>query len=144
MADVYLFYALGNPKFALDKDDYKNSAYHEWLTEFRKAMSVQNSGVGESQQCSAWLRSYHSALEKTLDWSLANKKEWQVIIGQADEEGRFSISVSDPGEYYVLVLGHAGFNNAVWESKELVTISPGKEITTKMSSPEKACVEVGD
>jgi hypothetical protein len=97
----------------------------------------------EAALCEGKLAEYSTALSETIEWVAANRKEWQLIIGQADEKGNFRISVPHPGDYSLLIQGHAGLNDAVWETHP-ITVSPGVETTVKMSSPELACVQTGD
>lgn len=151
MANVYLLYLYRSVKFAEAHKEDQNSAGMEWGVELNKAMeenikatqerqAAHDFSNSESLNCLRSLAEYSSALSKTSDWVSANKKEWQLIVGQADEEGNFRIAVPRPGDYRLVVDGHAGFNNAVWETHP-VTVRPGIETTVKMASPEKACLE---
>jgi hypothetical protein len=164
MAKVYLLY-WG------DANEYQNSVAHEWLEENQKATKAWAEEMktdhyyskSKSEICRRGLRNYSYAFSKTFDWVSANKKEWQLIVGQSDEEGSFRISVPHPGAYMLVVVGHAGFNDAVWISGDgttigpgtgsititpngygIITINPGKETSVKMASPVYACVETSD
>ncbi|MGB8098782.1 MAG: hypothetical protein WCF17_16620 [Terracidiphilus sp.] len=138
MADIVLLYAYGNHG-RLAEDGGEKSVAVEWLREQRKVPTPVLTG-DESQDCPILLHSYDVGLVKTIDWVRANKAEEQFITDKADEDGKFSISVPNPGKYEVLAFGHAGFNDAVWESKEPITINPGEETTIKLTSPKRTCV----
>lgn len=164
MADVYLLYKYGGVDLP-ETDDYKTSVENEWMEEYGKALKEAIDEYGKASEvyrtalkegregrkptspfsCPGNLIVYNSAHLKMLDWVSANKKMWQLIIGQADEEGAFRISVPHSGKYKLIVTGHAGFNTAIWDSDlDDIIISPGEETTVKMSSPKVACVETGN
>ncbi len=153
MAKLYLLYMYRSVKFAEAHKEDQDSAEMKWIHVLVEAM--ENNLKAEKEKsaepdyhyseravCLGKLAEYSKALSETFDWVSANKKEWQLIVGQADEEGNFRISVPHPGDYSLLADGHAGFNDAVWETHP-ITVSPGVETVIKMSSPEVACVETG-
>jgi len=151
MAEVFLFYASSdpNPLHKLGDSAYKAwmEAYHEKMEEVIKEMQRRRaaqdfSDTDKGVSCRRDMETYLSVLSKTLGWVVANKKAWQVITGRADEEGHFRISVPRPGLYMMITKGRAGLNEAIWSDD--ITISPGKETTVKMSSPEVACLDTGE
>lgn len=154
MAKVYLLYMHRGVKFAGADKEYHDSAELQWMNALIKAMQDDRKAeeqksastdyhYNEAALCQGKLAEYSRALSETFDWVSAKKKEWQIVIGQADEEGNFRISVPHPGDYSLVIDGHAGFNDAVWETHP-ITVSPGTETTIKMSPPEVACVQTGD
>jgi hypothetical protein len=148
MASVYLMYTYRSVKFAEAHKEDQDSASVEWLEQYNKVREEEMAASGyysdsKAVSCYRSLMDYSTAPNKTLDWVSANKKEWQLIAGDADEEGNFRISVPHPGDYSLYIRGHAGFSKAVWEASP-VTVSPGVETKVKLASPEVACVETGD
>jgi hypothetical protein len=81
---------------------------------------------------------YDKALVGTLHWAQDEKKLNQIVLANADEEGLFKVSAG-PGRYSLLIIGRAGFNDAVWLADE-VSLEGGKETTIKLSSPKKSCL----
>jgi hypothetical protein len=154
MAKVYLLYMVRSVAYAEAHKEDQDSAEMAFIKALIKAMeddlkaekeksAAPDYHYNEGVECLGKLAEYSRALSETFDWVSTNKKEWQIIAGQADEEGSFRISVPHPGDYSLLIDGHAGFNDAVWETHPL-TVKPGIETTVKMGSPEVACVQTGD
>jgi hypothetical protein len=82
------------------------------------------------------------ALKETLtEWSTKSDNAIQVQFGSTDEEGVFQFQKVLPNSepYFVLVSGRAGANDAWWQGE--VKVDPGKDATTKLGSPEKACLD---
>jgi hypothetical protein len=140
--------------YAEAHEEDQDSAEMAWMKAYNKALedglkaskekaAAPDYHYNEAINCLNKLTEYSRALTETLDWVSTNKKEWQIVAGQADEEGNFRISVPHPGDYGLLIDGHAGFNDAVWQTHPL-TVKPGTEITVKMDSPEVACVQTGN
>jgi hypothetical protein len=155
MAKVYVLYMYRSVAYAEAHKDDQDSAGMKWLRAYNKAMEDDlkaheeksadpNHHYSEAVWCLGKLAQHAKAIRETLDWVSANNKGWQFIIGQADEEGYFSIPIPHPGRYHLIINGHAGFNDAVWVTDEDITIDPGVETTIKMSSPEVACAQTGD
>jgi hypothetical protein len=154
MAKVYLLYMYRSVAYAEAHEEDQNSAAMAWMKAYNKALEDGVNGLkeksaapgyhyNEAVECLGKLTEYSRALTETLDWVSTNKKEWQIVTGQADEEGNFRISVPRPGDYDLFIDGHAGFNDAVWETHPL-TVKPGTETTVKIGSPEVACVQTGN
>lgn len=125
----------------------EDSAGMAWLDERTKALEAYTKDLegngeswSESLSCQKELLTYRHAIVKTLEWAQAEKKSWQVISAQTDEDGNFRIPIPRPGKYVVLVRGRAGFNEAVWQDTDL-EITPGQVTTVKLASPEKACLD---
>lgn len=101
-------------------------------------------------------RGYEGAIVKTVDWG--QDHQTQIIFADADEEGKFEITVPPslkdvsfeagvprdhvfaPGVYLVVASGMAGYNNAFWKSE--VKIEPGVTVKLRMSEPEVACLKM--
>jgi hypothetical protein len=146
MARVYLFYLYRSVKYAEAHKEDENSAGMAWLEANNKAMEKYNqtsvhegANWSEARACSEALRAHSNALMDTLKWAEKEKKSWQMILDDADEEGNFAIKASRPGKYILVVRGRAGFNEAFWVSDN-ITIASGVETTVKLSSPEQACL----
>ncbi|HZB88918.1 MAG TPA: hypothetical protein VE291_09700 [Terracidiphilus sp.] len=96
------------------------------------------------------------AILKTLNWGKDHIS--QFVIGDTDEEGRFELTLPPdyedatfepsphgstafaPGIYLVVVIGSAGYNDALWEDE--VTVIPGQVVKVKMSEPAMACLKM--
>jgi hypothetical protein len=101
-------------------------------------------------------RGYEGPILKTIEWG--QERQTQIIFGEADEEGKFEITVPPslkdvlfepgvprdhvfaPGVYLVVAAGMAGYNNAFWKSE--VKIEPGETVKLRMSEPEMACLKM--
>ena len=146
IADVYVFYEYRSVAFANKNPSDEDSAGMTWMEQHNKAMEDLNKELerqganwSESLSCRKELLTYLHATVETLKWAEAEKKAWQVISTQTDEEGNFSVSIPRPGKYLLLVRGRAGLNEAAWRSD--VTIAPGQPTNVKLTSPEKACLD---
>jgi hypothetical protein len=149
IADVYAFYMYRSVAYANAHPNDENSAGMTWMEQHNKAMEELNKQLegstnwSESLSCRKELLTYRHAILETLKWAEAEKKAWQVVSVQTDEEGNFRVPISRPGKYLVLVRGRAGLNDAVWQSDAVgVTITPGQVANIKLASPEKACLDV--
>lgn len=155
MATIYLFYCYRSVKYAdAHPKEEEDSACHVWmdrrlkeLEKFTKEMEQHNKEIKEkgnddwsdSVVCSKELLVYDQALLETFKWADNENKSWQMIDGQADEEGAFKITVPRSGKYRALALGQAGFSKAVWETDD-ITVNPGLEVKVKLASPRTACL----
>ncbi|SPE17998.1 exported hypothetical protein [Candidatus Sulfotelmatomonas gaucii] len=151
MAAVYALYLrpkLGND--AAGNEIEQHSACLTWAqnlaqkqeaeTAQYKALPLTVSGsMSEAALCRRGLLVYQNALVDTLKWASSENKDWQIVRADADEDGAFKVAIRRPGVYTLLVRGHAGFNDAFWESGPL-TVTPGGEIAVKLSSPEESCL----
>lgn len=149
IADVYAFYIYRSVAFANKNPSDENSAGMTWMKQRLKAMEELSKDLGgsadfsESVNCLKELQTYSDAIVETLKWADAEKKAWQVISAQTDEEGNFRVSIPHPGKYLVLVRGRAGLNEAVWQSGvEGVIIAHGQDTNVKLASPEKSCLDL--
>jgi hypothetical protein len=147
MAAIHLFYLYRSVKAAKANKEEGNSAGMAWLDErsrtlgeFNKVYKIEGSRWSDSMACHKELRTWHEAVLGTLDWAQKNKKTWQVVSGNSDEDGNLRIAVPRPGKYILVIRGRAGFNEGFWT--EDITIDPGKTTTVKLSSPEKSCLVV--
>jgi hypothetical protein len=147
MATVVLLYSYHSDK-AADKDrEYMDSADHVWLedrlnamTRLTNALTVEGAGWSDSLVCRKRLLTYHEALSATLTWAAEKHKAWQVVSGDANEDGFFKITVPHPGKYTIVAIGEAGFNDAAWENDD-VAVNSGMTTTVKLSSPKEACLK---
>jgi hypothetical protein len=107
----------------------------------------------EELLCRKELLVFTNSVRAAANWAEANKKYSEFLTTQADEEGAFQISGIAPGGYTLAVLGRAGANEAYWEVDAFFIQSggkmswrvaagsdlPGRDVSIKLSSPEKAC-----
>lgn len=144
MATVYLLYWYRNSQGKeLDLDSSAGSTYLSHRVEASEKVSnapeQERVNWSKSERCSKWLSAYNKAVKDTLKWTMDEKKEWQVLLADADEEGKFRITVPRAGGYVLLVRGQAGFNQAAWEEVN-VSVKPGVETALKLASPKEACL----
>ena len=109
------------------------------LAEYEALPMNESGSMSDAASCRRDLLAYQNALVDTLKWASDENKDWQIVQTEADENGAFKIAVPRPGVYTLVVHGHAGFNDAFWESG-LLTVTPGSVIAVKLSQPEKACL----
>jgi hypothetical protein len=107
---------------------------------------------------SALLHMGQGAIVDVLNWGEEHKT--QFVFGDTDEEGKFEITLPPPdlkeatfeptphsetayapGVYLIVVIGTAGYNDALWEGE--VTVEAGEIVKIKMSEPTKACIKTG-
>jgi hypothetical protein len=91
----------------------------------------------ELAECRSMLLAYDKATLEILTWAREASQTAQIVLEEADEEGRFTLSAL-PGSYLLVVRGRAGFNDASWQTN--VTVEGGKETTVKLGSPEQSCL----
>jgi hypothetical protein len=96
-------------------------------------------GWSDSVVCRKELLEYQGSLVEALKWASAQRKEWQVIRADTDEDGVFKFKIPRPGTYMLVAHGQAGFNEAFWVSENFVA-NLGAETSLKLSEPEKACM----
>ncbi len=147
LAKVYLFYTYRSAKAAnASPAEETNSAAHVWsenlskLTEgYLKALDREGASWSDSLMCHKKLLTYVEALSATADWAADDRRVWQMLTTNADENGVFKVTVHHPGKYALLAYGQAGFSKAVWEDDDIV-VNPGVTTTGKLSSPAEACL----
>ena len=108
-------------------------------------------------KCHAMLTNvYQGAIVETLHWG--DDRKTQFVFGETDEDGTFEITIPPqdmkdvtfeptprddtafaPGVYLIVVIGSAGYNDAVWADE--VTVKPGETVKVKLSAPTKACLK---
>ncbi len=115
----------------MNEEIQRLTTYGDWLKENGAATS-------DALICRRELLSYDELVVGTMKWAEEQNKGWQVLTGNADEEGVIDLSVPRPGMYRLVIRGRAGFNDAVWESDVVVTA--GAVTKLKLSSPAKACI----
>jgi len=158
MADVFLFYMFGSVKEAnqaglntaglawLDNRNKETEKHTQELTDMMKRNEARSDSENhetwsDSQRCRKEYLVYVNATAATLDWTTDKSKWWQVVIGHANEEGTFRVTVHRSGTYVVVVHGRAGLNDAFWIT-DLVKVTPDMETVLKLSSPEIACLDI--
>ncbi len=151
LAHIYLLYVHRSVSFANAHPDDENSAGMAWMDNHNKAMEQYNEELSadgmnwsDAVMCRKSLLTYHEALSQTLEWVQSNKKSWQMLAVDADENGAFRVAVPRPGDYIVLASGQAGMNDGFWGADLLntVPVKPGQTTTVKLSSPAEACLNV--
>jgi hypothetical protein len=126
--------------------DRKIKAMQANLDESQRDAAAQNYW-SDSLRCSKDLGAVDDAILATWQWCIDQKKMNQIPMADADEEGNFRITGVRPGVYDVIARGRAGFNDAFWDIGGLdsglqhITVAAGTEITLKLSSPEKSCLD---
>jgi hypothetical protein len=107
----------------------------------------------EESSCRQELHVRDESVASTIRWVEYNEKYSEFLTTQADEEGTFHISGIEPGGYTLVVRGRAGMNEAYWETDVFFIqvggkmswkvggddFIPGKDVSIKLSSPEKSC-----
>ena len=89
------------------------------------------------------MATFYPSMLNTLRWADDNKKQYQIVKTQTDEDGNFSASLVAGKKYHVYARGRAGANEAFWDG-DLVTIQPGARVVMKLSSPETSCLDVAE
>lgn len=159
MAKVYLLWCYPSLKIALElekkgtKDESATLIYmqasHKGMEdnlEQRKRDAGAKNYWSDSFSCRKDLLVEDAAIFATMQWCSDNKKADQMPMTDADEEGYFRIMNVRPGVYRLVARGQAGFNDAFWSvgfgEQDDITVSPGKETSLKLASPEKACLTI--
>ena len=166
LAKVYMFYsrvigesadqAVGKPADAASAADVFAREVVNGLEE-AKAWQADKPYLKDTTICNNMLtRGYEGPILKTIEWG--QEHQTQIIFGEADEEGKFEITVPPslkdvsfepgvprdhvfaPGVYLVVASGMAGYNNAFWKAE--VKIEPGETVKLRMSEPEMACLKM--
>jgi hypothetical protein len=149
LARVYLMGGLTIPP-----DSAVSVFFDKQLSE-RKDLRSSGALTNDSEEllCRKELLIITNSVRAAAKWVGENKKYSEFLTAQADEEGAFQISGIAPGGYTLAVLGRAGANDAYWEvdvffiqlgakmSWRVAAGSdlPGKDVSIKLSSPEKVC-----
>ncbi len=163
MAKVYLLWKYQGLKAALEEEKKGKKLECAGLTFGRQRNKAMEANLAESERdaaagnywsdslrCSKDLGAVDDAILATRQWCLDQKKMNQIPMADADEEGNFRITGVRPGVYDVIARGRAGFNDAFWDIGDPdsglhdITVVAGTEITIKLASPEKSCLQVGD
>ena len=146
MANIYLLYEY-HGKTVSDKEYQGTAGGMAWsdqesrrLKDYSQWLKENGKDTSESLWCRTELLGYNKSVLEIMKWADSENKRWQVIIGQADEEGTFKISVPHPGKYRLLIRGRAGFNEAYWNTD--VAVNAGVETTVKLAAPSKSCLEI--
>jgi hypothetical protein len=95
----------------------------------------------EGLECRRSLLDIDQNLLDTQQWALDNKKIKQVLTAQGDEEGYFKITRVPAGNYRIVARGHAGANDAFWESL-FVVVKSETSTSLKLIKPGKSCLIV--
>jgi hypothetical protein len=83
---------------------------------------------------------YKKGIRQTLHWF---DNSDQAFARTTDEDGQFLFAnVLPPNRYFVIVMGEAGYNNAVWMGT--IVLKSGGSLKVKMSSPIKSCLKLPD
>ncbi len=168
LAKIYMFYSrpLGEPADRIVETPASSTfAADVFEKEVRDGLEEARAGqadkpyLKETTICNNLLtRGYEGAIVNTLHWG-GEQSRTQFIFADADEEGRFQITIPPPdikdasfevgvprrdvfvpGVYLLVAYGAAGYNNAVWKSE--VEVEPGATLEVKMSEPEMACLKM--
>jgi hypothetical protein len=141
MAKLYIM-----PIFTFHSSSEGTSIAMLWLEtvssgnkEMSDAHKRQGAEWGNEITCGEELSIYDDAYKKVLQWAIDNHRPYDVLIGDADEEGNFKITVPLPGSYILVAKGRAGFTDAIWVESH-VWVEAGKLTTVKLSAPERACL----
>lgn len=166
LAKVLMFYSrvigqsgdqvVGKPADAASAADVFARGVVNGLEE-AKAWQADKPYLEDTTRCNNMLtRGYVGAIARTVDWGQGHQT--QIIFGEADEEGKFEITVPPslkddsfepgvprdhvfaPGVYLVVAFGMTGYNNAFWKSE--VKIEPGETVKLRMSEPEMAFLKM--
>ncbi|MGC9998628.1 MAG: hypothetical protein ABSE21_00880 [Bryobacteraceae bacterium] len=138
---VYLLYEYG--VLTLNKD-VSSSVTLKWFDEKLQASKAvtqeveQNQIDSESIICRKQLATYDIAMLATLKWAEEQKRGTEIVYGEADEEGRFTLAAR-PGLYYLVARGRAGFSNAAWVLDD-VDVKAGQETTVKVVKVDQSCL----
>lgn len=112
--------------------DARLLAMHAYI----EALGRDGANWSDSVVCTKELLTYNESLLKILEW---NQGKTLIVFADADEEGNFKMA-APLGRYTLIARGRAGFNDAIWISKD-VEVESGKETIVKLASPEKACLQ---
>src|SRR5579862_2720862 len=136
LADVTLFYFPKSGQTGKSPGEVYKNFEIKAMNRLVEKMTVDKL-VGD-EYCQADFEQYRTALDSTVEWASNEGRSGQVRTTQADEEGRFKITVP-PGGYTIVVWGQAGMNLAFWETT--ITVTAGQTVAVKLSSPRQACVQ---
>jgi hypothetical protein len=146
MATVVLLYVYRSEKAANANPEELDSAGMAWLDsrlhamkELTRTLAAEGANWSDSLVCHKRLLTYNDALSATLSWAREKHKAWQILSTDADEDGMFKVAVPHQGKYTIVAIGQAGFNDAVWEAKD-VRVNPGMTTAVKLSSPAESCL----
>jgi hypothetical protein len=148
LADVYLFYEFSirsDGKVAdMNESGTAGNLYMDSLVK-EKATNVgkmEQQGWSDRLECLNAILAYQSTIVTTLQ-GVTKDKSWQVVTGQTDENGYFSLRVPRQGAYILVAKGQVGANDAAWEQDE-VRIFTGKTTELKVGSPAESCLQTRD
>jgi hypothetical protein len=149
LARVYLMGGLNIPP------DSAVSIFLDKQLSGRTALRESGALTDDSEEllCRKELLLITDSVQAAVKWVEENKKYSEFLSAQADEEGTFQISGVAPGGYTLAVRGRAGENEAYWETDVFFVqvggkmswkvgandFLPGKDVSIKLSSPEKVC-----
>jgi hypothetical protein len=106
-----------------------------------RSREIPAEAYSEHLECLERLHVASAALLRILDWAITEKKPYQVLVQDTDEEqGSFRFDGVRPGLYMLVAEGQAGMNRAYWEAHESIKVLPGQTATVKLSSPSESCL----
>jgi hypothetical protein len=136
LATVYLVFEARTIGHKVDKKfDCETTAF----THFLQARLDEDRRTSDDS-CRSELITDGKAIMSLLDWTKEGNRAWQLMLGDADEEGNFAFPRVPPGKYDVLVRARAGINEAFWSQE--VWVQPGEAVTMKVASVERSCSDL--
>jgi hypothetical protein len=100
---------------------------------------IAQEGWSEHVRCMHDLLNYEGAIVETMD-TVPERRQWQVVTGQMDETGSFTLSVPQ-GRWYLVIQGRGGANDAVWVNNNVLVMS-AKSTAVKLPSPDVGCLNI--
>lgn len=112
------------------------------ISEFRAHANKSGDSWSEQEFCQNDRNTYDVALLNVFNWASLHQKQngSEIIRVQADEEGKFRLTVSRPGGYLVIAYGRAGSNEAYWAAP--TNVQTGEDTDIKLSAPVKSCLDI--